>query len=116
MLSEKHGYYDKVSYRTDEASFINFGIEGLGIFYKYWITTDTFRQYSYDYAFYTKYEMTKPIAESNIANKKIKRICNNFLPFMLSRGKDKDTIPLLMKDSLELAKYAITFDPAEIPL
>ena len=99
---------DQVNFNFEKPYQINFYVSNLGTFYKEWSEPDdVLLKKSYSINFYEGDSTSNGIEKINLNKKECDAICNNFLPFMLSRGKDIDLIPLLIRDHEELAKIAI---------
>jgi hypothetical protein len=102
---------DQVLYNLEKPCYLNFYVEGMGSFYKRWTTTDdSIVKTTYSFDFYTYDTFSNPIEGPNMTNKNIKKVCECFLPFMLSQGKEVEKIPLLIIYHKELAKFAVDFN------
>jgi hypothetical protein len=51
----------------------------------------------------------------DLSKEKCNEICRRIIPFMLSRGKNKNDIPLLVNDFQEFAQWALKFNPWFFP-
>jgi len=98
----------KLDYRfSTSASLVSLSIENIGTFEKYWEVVSKSYIYAFNVGEYTT-------AFSNRFNKEESDIfCRRALPFMLSYGKDKSTIPLLINDFPDFARFAIRYIPKD---
>ena len=99
---------DRIHYSLETPCLLSLYVEGIGNFIKRWSSPDSVANYStYSFDFYKYDSVTNSIEGLDLTNKKLKRICDHFLPFLVSRGKEKDLLPLLIVDHEELARFAI---------
>jgi hypothetical protein len=62
------------------------------------------------------YSTEKEIISENFPGEKINALCGYILPFILTCGKDKKYIPLLINDFPSFARYALAYTPPPIEL
>lgn len=91
------------SYYDNHSRFMDICVGGIGIFCKN-INIDN------------EYSLTltglcdrKEISLKKVPNDQVDKICEKVIPFLLSNGKNKKTIPLLMNSFPEFAKFALEF-------
>jgi hypothetical protein len=111
----------KIYYTDSEVFYISAYVEKLGTFRKYWEQADFSNERIFVFSFTPEEEMQWSIERidkeirSRTCNKQDSDlICERALPFMLSYGKKRRLIPLLLRDFPDYVEYAMSFTPKEI--
>ncbi len=84
-------------------------VEGLGSFRKHWeedMVTDK-RLYKFSYSEGEDLGVDK--SSESFGKEESDKICERALPFMLSKGKNRKHIPLIIHDFPEFAKFALEY-------
>jgi hypothetical protein len=105
--SSKYGITITASF--EYSYYISIYVEGLGSFRKNWeedIVTDK-RTYTFSYSEGDDLSVGKGIF--SFGKEESDKICERALPFMLSKGKNRKLIPLIIHDFPEFAKFALEY-------
>jgi hypothetical protein len=100
----------KLTFCTEYIHFIEIYIIGFGSLRKYWEKEEITDEYIYRFSFcegddYGEGEQSEPFNKE-----KSDIFCKRALPFMLSYGKLKKEIPLIIHDFPEYAKFALGYE------
>jgi|WetSurMetagenome_2_1015567.scaffolds.fasta_scaffold114606_2 hypothetical protein len=83
-------------------------IEGLGIFRKHREYVAVLNQYKFSFSFSMGQKGTF-IFSRRFDKSTSDKLCERVVPFLLSKGEDKSTIPLIINDFPEYAGFALNF-------
>lgn len=111
----------KVSYSFSDVYNVSIYVIGLGTFRKHWEEEDFSDKRIFTFSFIKEEDIhwspTKSDFEvrSKSFNKEESNIiCARALPFMVSCGQKKRSLPLLMQDFPDFAGFALSFVPGEV--
>lgn len=102
-----------ISVSHEYVYYISLYVHGLCCFKKYWETAAYTDKKIYRFSYNTGDELTSDIASSEFDKDSSDILCDRVLPFILSRGVNRKSIPLIVHDFPEFAKFALEFNPEQ---